>query len=255
MYCLKLQGMDLFDYELKSEFGYYSSRYVLVAMLISICLIIVLEKHIWKKIIMGYLQFGIIFAVILNPFCMWFFDNCIGSNLYSAYYRLFWMLLMHLIIAYATMLIFCKSESRYRYLYLVMVVCMMIVGGTTPFKMGYGFKHYDNIYKLDDEILLISNHMLENEEQPYVISYDWRYGRFIRSYSGDIKIKINTNVPQTVMDIERDVKDANNRLGESKFNYIICPPGDVNEQQLNAQKELEHIMTTEHLVLYRWNGE
>lgn len=119
-------------------------------------------------------------VTVYNPLFPILIDKVFDVS--SEYYRLFWIAPVIILVPYvATKLIFDISPKRIKGAVAALIAIMFVAGGN--FVYGKGIDIAENIYKIPDELITISQMIHEDADTEYVRAFfEYEYNMEIRQY-------------------------------------------------------------------------
>ena len=123
---------------------------------------------------------AVLLLTVYNPFVPVILDRIFDVS--SEYYRLFWIAPVVVLVPYtATKLIFSSEDGRRRLAAVLAVSAIFILGGNFVYAKGISIA--DNIYKMPDELIEISEMIHNDSETEYTKAFfEYEYNMEIRQY-------------------------------------------------------------------------
>lgn len=186
-----MQGIYLKDYGLqfvKTCFSLYSENLLFVGIFfVGLLFLLTREKNMEKQIAIYSL---FLFATILNPILVNIFFRYVDMD--EVYYRFFWLLPINLVIAYLFIRLADRCSSIWKKLSFY-AICICIVGllGVPVITTGDLTSLPDNLYKVPDDVLEISEYIhADSEEDSPTLAVDNGLLMIIRQYDPSLKLSI-----------------------------------------------------------------
>jgi len=221
--------------------GTWKNGFVIL-LILAWLIILIWGKGLEKIVLLG--TSATIFLTFLNPFLCSFVSQRVTSV--GVYWRLWWLIPINLIVAVGIVCFYDKLKKN-NLKFLCGVVCLIAIMGSGTFMYGKNlyFGKYRNIYKLPEEVLYISEYVLEKGEN-ITILVPGSISRKIRQYDSKIYLPIansmqtNENlIPGTVytygdiydevyVDYDISDREMQNALNKLKVRYLF-----VSERELN----------------------
>lgn len=214
----------------------------LILLILACLAILIFGKNLEKTVLLG--TSATIFLTFLNPLLCSFVSQRVTSV--GVYWRLWWLIPINLIIAVGFV---CFSDKLKRKIlkFVCGAACLFIImfSGTFMYEKNLYFGEYRNIYKLPEEVLYISDYVLEKGEN-ITILVPGSISRKIRQYDSKIYLPIansmqtNENlIPGTAytygdiydkvyVDYDISDREIQNALNLLKVRYLF-----VSEKELN----------------------
>lgn len=194
-----------------------------------------------KTLLAGYS--GLILAVIYNPIIYFVAAIWLSGGIYaikqymengmSNGVRLFYTLPITFVIAYAMVELVNRIKNIWKKRILILFICLIIMGsGKNVYSNGEytngGYVKAENIYKLPQEVLdisdVITESTAENEECKVLISNDLIV--YIRQYNSDICMPygrgdVNTEIAREFSAGTIQESDLITFLDEEQCNYVV----------------------------------
>lgn len=185
----------------------------------------------------------ICFVFVLNPFATQLFYNIIGAPFSGRLYRFFWALPIYFAYAYffTKTIISCHNhKTDKKFIYIVSIILFLV--GVNQITAGalhtFGSKEdsltpVQNIYKINNNILEISNIIEENKKNPKstanVVS-DFTVDMELRAYDASLlKLDISDCFDIYLYEYsESNAEYLKQVLEERECNYIIIPSANNN---------------------------
>lgn len=202
----------------------------------------------------------ILILVIVNPVMYKLFYM---KLLESTYWRLLWIIPVVVFCAYAIVICVKKFSNRLlRYVGFILLLVSVCACGNYMYKNG-NFEETTNAYKLPQEVIEVSNILLELEDNPKIVAPKDLYC-YIRQYTSDIYLFYGRNgegfVRMTTGDYDH-VKWVNmwvhpsarvvyERTEKYGYNYwVLNKNNGVYEDEL--YQYYEKVGETEHYCIYK----
>ena len=177
-----MQGVNVFEngigYLMKCLNLYTSGTGYFVMYLLCVMLILAVGSKRDRELFLP--QAVALLVTVYNPLFPLLIDRVFDVS--SEYYRLFWIAPVIILVPYvATRLIFDLSPGRIRGAVAALVAIMFLMGGN--FVYGKGIDIAENIYKIPDELITISQIIHEDADSEYVRAFfEYEYNMEIRQY-------------------------------------------------------------------------
>ncbi|MCR5687550.1 MAG: hypothetical protein K6G58_05975 [Lachnospiraceae bacterium] len=130
----------------------------------------------------------VLMITVYNPFVPIVLDRIFDVS--SEYYRLFWIAPVIILVPYVltTVIMDEKCTSR-KVLYAILTAAMFILGGNFVYSGGHAAQ---NIYKIDDELIEISDLIHEDSGTEYTRAFfEYGYNMEIRQYDPKMLLAID----------------------------------------------------------------
>lgn len=189
----------------------------IISILYILCLVFIIIKSAHKRKSIAFPAI-IITICLINPVTYMVLKDKLSGN---TYWRMLWMIPMILVIAYAiTKLIKDVKQYMLKVILLGFIILIIILGGNNMYINQNNFTKADNAYKLPDEVIKISDIILqdcgENENMCLFPSSLYCYAR---QYSSKIKLLYG-----------RDIEGYVNKVwNEEKFHVFY----ELNNSDMN----------------------
>ena len=177
-----MQGVNVFEngigYLMKC-LGLYTAGTGYFAMYL-IAVLYILVKGSKKDRQLFIPQAVMLVITVFNPLTPLILDRIFDVN--SEYYRLFWIAPVIILVPYvATTLICDETFKKQRILIAALIAAMFIMGGNFVYGNGIGIAQ--NIYKIPDELITISEMIHEDSKTEYAKAFfEYEYNMEIRQY-------------------------------------------------------------------------
>lgn len=177
-----MQGVNVFENGigyLAKCLGLYTAGTGFFALYL-IAILFILVKGSKKDRQLFIPQAVMLVVTVFNPVTPLVLDKIFDVN--SEYYRLFWIAPVIIIVPYvATTLIYDDGLKKQRALIVALTAAMFIFGGN--FVYGEGIKIAQNIYRIPDELITISEMIHEDSQTEYAKAFfEYEYNMEIRQY-------------------------------------------------------------------------
>lgn len=126
-----------------------------------------------------------LFVTFLNPLLCGMVSGYVTGA--DVYWRLYWILPVYLTVSYVLADVIVRVNGLRRYVSLAMSVLIIALSGTYMYKEGLYFAGHGNRYKIPEEVIAVSQTLLEKEEQP-VCLFPEDIAYYVRQYSSDIAV-------------------------------------------------------------------
>lgn len=135
----------------------------------------------------------LLFLTIFNPFLVKLFFSYFHQD--DVYYRFFWLLPVNLVIAYsATHLIFKLHRNAKKFFTSLIIICTIIFLGSPVIYFSSLSKLPDNLYKVTDDVLEISEIIHQNSDS----------NTLYVAPASDLLMTIRQYDPSIILTLERD---------------------------------------------------
>ena len=192
----------------------FSGSYMVYLLIASVIVLVIdyicnLKK---KDVVEGKLRFLLVvfalvlFLTFLNPlFCDFVSEHITGM---VVYWRLYWILSMELIIAVAFALVIENIGIRVaKYGVALAASALIMISGRYMYSKNFLFEPHQNYYKIPNEVLCVSDYVLEKKDNPVCI-FPERISYYPRQYDTNI---IVIGARQFVINQKK--------IGDSEFTY------------------------------------
>ena len=186
-----MQGVNVFEngigYLLKT-LGLYTSGTGFFAMyLIAVLFILIKGEKRDRELFLP--QALMLLITVYNPLTAMILEKIFDVS--SEYYRLFWIAPVIVLVPYvATLIITREGRGRDNILFAVLITAMFIVGGNYVYAKGYDAA--ENIYKIPDELIEISEIIHADSDTEYVKAFfEYDYNMEIRQYDPKMLLSVD----------------------------------------------------------------
>ena len=177
-----MRGVNVFEngigYLLKT-LGLYTSGTGFFAMyLIAVLFVLVKGEKRDKEL---FLPMSVMLLVtVYNPLTAIVLDRIFDVS--SEYYRLFWIAPVIILVPYVATVIMTREKKGWENVTIaVLIAAMFVIGGNYVYAKGYDAA--ENIYKIPDELIEISQIIHEDSDTEYVKAFfEYEYNMEIRQY-------------------------------------------------------------------------
>ena len=164
---------------------FFGNPLLAVLLLASAIYIIVTEKNLYKKILLGILPVVILVGFLLPVTKIVYvavFDE--GSD---TYYRVLWLLPMYMVIGYALCKLIFSFESKMKQrIALVVSIVVVVLSGSLVYLNQY-MSPAQNLYHIPQNVVDICDEILPAEGEPRVrAAFPSELVHFVRQYSTNI---------------------------------------------------------------------
>ena len=152
-----MSGMEFLKKVLQVLWGTYAYQGLFyMGLLVILCR----SRSRWKKLV--YSVYSIIVIVgLLNPITIIVAEKIWGTSI--AYYcRLFSMIQIIVVIAYALVLLISRFSSLMKLLVVCCIIAVMFIGGSYVYSQDW-FEKAENIEKIPDDVKIISEAFEKNQ--------------------------------------------------------------------------------------------
>lgn len=226
--------------------------------LVSMLYIFLKEKDKKKRIFFVYFPI-LVFAVITNPVF-----NALSSVVFTVntYYRLFWLLPLGTVIAYAAVLVVNEGKKQIEK---VAIFCSLIIiialSGKFYFDTKGTFIEMGNLYKVPDESVLVAQLIGIDEEENKKALVPGELTPYIRQIDATIELLYGrepdtaywNNPLATELD-NGNVEYIAKVLEEKECQYVVFKRATVMREPIQNYG-FEMINETENYVIYKKVGE
>ena len=177
-----MQGVNVFEngigYLLKCLSLYSSGTGFFAMYLIAVLLVMIKGTRRDREMFLP--QAVVLMLTVYNPLTPVVLDRIFDVS--SEYYRLFWIAPVIILVPYVAADIIMRKEKGWGNLLLaVLVVITFVVGGNYVYAKGYD--EAENIYKIPDELIEISQMIHRDSDTEYVKAFfEYEYNMEIRQY-------------------------------------------------------------------------
>lgn len=238
---------------IKNTFGEFKGSGMYIALfLIAILYIYLKEDN--KKIKAFLVYFPIIVLLItLNPI----FNKVVGKVFTSSvYWRVYWMLPLGIVIAYAAVrFINSENEKAKKVIATIGIIITIIMSG----KFIYNKENYiqvSNLYKVPDEVIEVVEVIRQGKEEKKKALTSEQLVAYIRQVDASVELAYQRE-PTGYLDNEfvrimhsGISEDIVNMALENDCNYIVLDRGLVISVELHYFG-FERIAETENFIIYR----
>ena len=186
-----MQGVNVFEngigYLLKT-LGMYTSGTGFFAMyLIGVLTVLVVGKKRDRQLFLP--QAVMLFVTVYNPLTPLILDRIFDVS--GEYYRLFWIAPVIILVPYVCAMIMTRENKGWEnVIFAVLIIAMFIVGGNYVYAKGYDAA--ENIYKIPDELIGISDIIHSDSDTEYVRAFfEYEYNMEIRQYDPKMLLPVD----------------------------------------------------------------
>ena len=186
-----MQGVNVFEngigYLLKT-LGMYTSGTGFFAMyLIGVLTVLVAGKKRDRQLFLP--QAVMLFVTVYNPLTPLILDRIFDVS--GEYYRLFWIAPVIILVPYVCAMIMTRENKGWEnVIFAVLIIAMFIVGGNYVYAKGYDAA--ENIYKIPDELIGISDIIHRDSDTEYVRAFfEYEYNMEIRQYDPKMLLPVD----------------------------------------------------------------
>lgn len=238
---------------IKNTFGEFKGSGMYIALFFVAILYIYLKED--NKKIKSFLVYFpiIILLVTLNPI----FNKIVGKIFTaSVYWRVYWMLPLGVVIAYAAVrFINSENEKSKKVIATIGIIITIMMSG----KLIYNKENYiqvSNLYKVPDEVLEVVEVIRQGKEEKKKALTSEQLVAYIRQVDASIELAYRRE-PTGYLDNEfvrimhsGISEDIVNMAFENDCNYIVLDRGLVINVELHYFG-FERIAETENFIIYR----
>ena len=186
-----MQGVNVFEngigYLLKT-LGMYTSGTGFFAMyLIGVLTVLVAGKKRDRQLFLP--QAVMLLVTVYNPLTPLILDRIFDVS--GEYYRLFWIAPVIILVPYVCAMIMTRENKGWEnVIFAVLIIAMFIVGGNYVYAKGYDAA--ENIYKIPDELIGISDIIHRDSDTEYVRAFfEYEYNMEIRQYDPKMLLPVD----------------------------------------------------------------
>ena len=186
-----MQGVNVFEngigYLLKT-LGMYTSGTGFFAMyLIGVLTVLVAGKKRDRQLFLP--QAVMLLVTVYNPLTPLILDRIFDVS--GEYYRLFWIAPVIILVPYVCAMIMTRENKGWEnVIFAVLIIAMFIVGGNYVYAKGYDA--VENIYKIPDELIGISDIIHRDSDTEYVRAFfEYEYNMEIRQYDPKMLLPVD----------------------------------------------------------------
>ena len=186
-----MQGVNVFEngigYLLKT-LGMYTSGTGFFAMyLIGLLTVLVAGKKRDRQLFLP--QAVMLLVTVYNPLTPLILDRIFDVS--GEYYRLFWIAPVIILVPYVCAMMMTRENKGWEnVIFAVLIIAMFIVGGNYVYAKGYDAA--ENIYKIPDELIGISDIIHSDSDTEYVRAFfEYEYNMEIRQYDPKMLLPVD----------------------------------------------------------------
>ena len=186
-----MQGVNVFEngigYLLKT-LGMYTSGTGFFAMyLIGLLTVLVAGKKRDRQLFLP--QAVMLLVTVYNPLTPLILDRIFDVS--GEYYRLFWIAPVIILVPYVCAMMMTRENKGWEnVIFAVLIIAMFIVGGNYVYAKGYDAA--ENIYKIPDELIGISDIIHRDSDTEYVRAFfEYEYNMEIRQYDPKMLLPVD----------------------------------------------------------------
>lgn len=210
----------------------FRKNYFILLIICSLFLLLAFRKETGTKLLLGSTMIS--FLTFLNPLFSGFVAQKITGV--DVYWRLFWCVPMYLLIGYAVVMII---TTRKKQITCTLLACGVIgISGQFVYEKDLFFTEHWNKYRLPQEVIEVSESLLEVDDELIVCGFPADISFYIRQYSSTINVIYarNMDISQRIIkgtdksyswlysklycEYDYDSKDVIEALGSIGVNYI-----------------------------------
>lgn len=239
----------------KTSYDQYKGYGMYLALFfISILYIFLKEKDNKKRVFFVYYPI-IASLIIINPLFVKLGKIVFTINTYS---RMFWIIPIGVVIAYAAVLVINDGENRVQKIIISCSFAVIIMlSGSSYFKMDDTFFKYGNLYKIPDESVLIAQLIGVDEEENKKALVPGELTPYIRQIDATIELLYGrtpdtaywSNPYATELD-NGNVKYIVSVLEENNCNYVVFKRATVMQEPIQDYG-YEMINESQNYVIYK----
>ena len=222
--------------------------------LVSMLYIFMKEKDKKKRILFIYFPI-VIFAVITNPFF-----NLLSSVVFTVntYYRLFWLLPLGIVIAYAAVLVVNEGKDKIEKIVIFVSLFVIIaLSGKFYFATKGTFVEFGNLYKLPDESVLVAQLIGIDEEENKKALVPGELTPYIRQIDSTIELLYGRRPDTAYWDnpLATELDNGNveyiaKMLDENNCQYVVFKRATAMKEPIQNYG-FEMINETENYIIYK----
>lgn len=222
--------------EIGVHFQEYFGQSMIVGMYIIALLWIVIKHSHYRKMI-GIS--GIVIALIVfNP---WFYTKVWMKMMDYGYWRAFWLFPITIIGATAAVLLLKKiKDLRGKIIILFVLSILIVCSGNSMYKKGVYYQKTENAFNIPQEVIDISDTLLELDSQPRAIMWSGLYC-YIRQYKSSIKLMYGRDVERYIQIPDDDIRAiawhiqnleitdwnyVSNEMKKRGYHYLVIPENE-----------------------------
>ena len=175
-----MQGVNVFEngigYLTKCLGLYNSGTGYFVMYLFAVLFILIKGERREREIFLP--GAAVLLLTVFNPVVPVILDRIFDVS--SEYYRLFWIAPVVILVPYtATIIIYDRPKGSGRYVAAALTVALLILGGNYVYAKGFDIA--ENIYKIPDELIAVSEMIHEDSQEEYSKAFfEYEYNMEIR---------------------------------------------------------------------------
>ena len=186
-----MQGVNVFEngigYLTKCLGLYNSGTGYFVMYLFAVLFILIKGERQEREIFLP--GAAVLLLTVFNPVVPVILDRIFDVS--SEYYRLFWIAPVVILVPYtATIIIYDRPKGSGRYVAGVLTVALLILGGNYVYAKGFDIA--ENIYKIPDELIAVSEMIHEDSQEEYSKAFfEYEYNMEIRQYDPKMLLTVD----------------------------------------------------------------
>lgn len=211
--------------------------------------ILIIYYAIWgnmKEKIFISIQTACCFLLVLNPVSTEILAKILGTPFTDRVYRFLWILPIYFVYAYFATKMLIRFQKYYIVRKIIVAISVLlafvainqiIAGQSNTFGYNGGVTHVDNIYKIDNNVIEVSD-IIENDKSDCSLAVnvvaDNNINMELRAYDASL-IKIGVSSPYDFYNDNIGSCDSSefiSYLKEKKCDYIVIPASNVNNDFL-----------------------
>lgn len=225
--------------------GYYNNGLIIYLYMASLLIIMTLGGKKLRKTI-GWPTVTIMMFVYNPLFYRYIWQKCF----YYGYWRMFWLFPVALVISVAVLILLGKiKKTKKQGVFLIIVLILICYNGKNVFSKQLFYTNTQNIYKLPQEAIDVSDALLQLDPEPKVVMCSQLYS-YIRQYSTNIKMMYGRNIEGYIDGgNEKDAEMALNLqqleqtkwervaeiMRENRYQYVVIPESENCSQEYMKQ--------------------
>ncbi len=225
--------------------GYYNNGLIIFLYMASLLIIMLLGKEKLRKQI-GWPTLVIMFLVY-NPF---FYRYIWQKCFHYGYWRVFWLFPVVLVVSVAVLIVVDRIKQPKRQGIFLLIILILICGNSkNVFSKQLFYTNTQNIYKLPQEAIDVSDALLQLDTEPKVVMCSQLYS-YVRQYSTDIKMMYGRNIEgyidgwnQKTAEMASNLQELEKadwgRVGElmkqEQYKYIVIPQNENCSEEYMKQ--------------------
>ena len=185
-----MQGVNVFEngigYLTKCLGLYNSGTGYFVMYLFAVLFILIKGERREREIFLP--GAAVLLLTVFNPVVPVILDRIFDVS--SEYYRLFWIAPVVILVPYTATIIIYDRKGSGRYVAGVLTVALLILGGNYVYAKGFDIA--ENIYKIPDELIAVSEMIHEDSQEEYSKAFfEYEYNMEIRQYDPKMLLTVD----------------------------------------------------------------